>query len=151
MTALHYLTVQDMLWINLQVTKKVNHYNFARLEEATFYQYSYGESKDLVPQAGRFASGFPRLRPFDTGNAATAFVGCLAFLRLNGIYLTMLDAIAYEWFESILSKAKSGTDAIQDKAQMAEQQDHIEPNVRETIQRVLDQYSCTVLTLAQLN
>ena len=55
--ALHYLTIQDILWINLQVTKKVQHFNYARLEEGTFYQYGYGRSTGSPGRSGSSASG----------------------------------------------------------------------------------------------
>ena len=32
MANLQYLTVQDMLWINLQTTKKVQHFQYAKLD-----------------------------------------------------------------------------------------------------------------------
>ena len=34
-----------------ELSRKVQHFNYARLEEATFYQYAYGESSNLIPQA----------------------------------------------------------------------------------------------------
>src|SRR5688572_17256500 len=101
MPSLHYLTVQDVLWINLQVAKKVRHFNYARLEEATFYQYAYGESVGPEPQALRFLTGFVKMRPFESDNEATAFVACDAFLRINGKMLSLKDADALKWFESI--------------------------------------------------
>src|SRR5436309_1228008 len=88
---LKYLTIQDILWINLQLTKKVQHFNYARLEEATFYQYGYGASRDLPRQAGRFLAGFLKLHPLDAGNEATAFLGCVAFLLLNGRRINIED------------------------------------------------------------
>jgi len=100
---LKYLTVQDMLWINLQVTKKVQHFNYARLEEATFYQYGYGASKDLARQAGRFFSGFLKLHPFDAGNEATGFIGCAAFLLLNGSTLNVPDNELGSWVGRVAS------------------------------------------------
>src|SRR3569832_347171 len=103
-TTLLYLTVQDILWINLQVTKKVHHFNYARLEEATFYQYAYGESNSLVPQAGRFIGGFLRMHPFEAGNEATAFVAGAAFLKINGKEINLPDEKAHAWFERIQSK-----------------------------------------------
>lgn len=110
-SSLKYLTVQDMLWINLQVTKKVQHFNYARLEEATFYQYGYGASRDLVKQAGRFISGFMKLRPFSAGNEGTAFVGFGAFLLMNGKSLTLGDYEAGEWVERVrVGKVRPETD-----------------------------------------
>ncbi len=149
MAAFHYLTVQDMLWINLQVTNRVNHYNFARLEEATYYQYSYGESKDLVVQAGRLASGFPKLHPFDAGNAATAFVGTLVFLSVNRVSLNLSDGQAADWFEKILDRSQSGAEAIQPMLRSGLAYGHSEADVRSAIQDVLDEFPCSILCLAK--
>ena len=86
---LRTLTVQDVLWINLQVTGRVNHYSNARLEEATYYQFAYGDSQDLEAQAARLLAGFVRMHPFEAGNEATALGAALSFLRLNGKALTI--------------------------------------------------------------
>jgi len=85
MSPIHYLTVQDLLWINHRVTGKVNEFRYDLLEEATFYQYAYGQSTDLAAQAQRFFEGFPKKSPFSEGNEQTAVVGALAFLRANGM------------------------------------------------------------------
>ncbi|MDX2065493.1 MAG: hypothetical protein SFX74_07110 [Fimbriimonadaceae bacterium] len=81
---MHYLTVQDMLWLNLQVTQSVQRYRYADLEEATFYQYQYGQSTDVPNQAARFLGGFLAKAPFAEGNEATAVVAFHGFLALNG-------------------------------------------------------------------
>ena len=99
--SLKYLTVQDMLWINLQVSKKVQHFNYAWLEEATFYQYGYRSSRDLGRQAARFLTGFMRLRPFTAGNEATAFIGFAAFLLMNGKNLYLEDVAGAEWVDRV--------------------------------------------------
>lgn len=83
-SGLCYLTVQDMLWINLQVTGKVKDYQFMKLEEGTFYQYGYGSSTDLRIQSERFLRGFTKNAPFTEGNEMTAVIGYLAFLKVNG-------------------------------------------------------------------
>ena len=75
--AIHYLTVQDILWINHEATREVLPYKYSPLEEATFGQYAYGESSDVISQAARFLSSFGRLRPFEDGNRATAFIAVL--------------------------------------------------------------------------
>ncbi|MFQ3588349.1 MAG: hypothetical protein SNJ74_01570 [Fimbriimonadaceae bacterium] len=110
MSDLKYLTVQDMLWINLQVCRKVNRYDYARLEEATYYQYGYGKSLDLVGQAGRFVKGFVQKAPFAEGNEATAFVGMVGFLKINGRRLRFDDAEALDWFRRHVLEAP-GTSA----------------------------------------
>lgn len=85
MAALHYLTVQDLLWINLRVTGTVNDYDFMKLEEGTFFQYAYGNSTDLKSQAARFAAGFAKNAPFSAGNDETATLASLAVLHINGL------------------------------------------------------------------
>lgn len=98
---LRTLTVQDVLWINLQVTGRVNHYSNARLEEATYYQYAYGDSQGVEPQASRLLAGFVRMHPFEAGNEATALAATTAFLRLNGKALTIATDAApdaqFDW------------------------------------------------------
>src|SRR5690242_2182577 len=65
---MHYLTVQDMIWINMQVTKKTQPFNYSKLEEATFNQYGYGNSSSVMAQAGRLLAGFASKKPFNNGN-----------------------------------------------------------------------------------
>ncbi|MBL8048585.1 MAG: hypothetical protein JNJ45_07885 [Chthonomonas sp.] len=84
---LHYLTVQDLLFVNLQVDKKVNTFDFAALEDASFFQYGYGQSTDILTQASRFYRGFLEKAPFTAGNEGTALVGALTFLAINGYTL----------------------------------------------------------------
>lgn len=81
-----------MLWLNLQVTQSVQHYRFADLEEATFYQYQYGQSTDVPKQAARFLSGFLEKAPFAEGNELTAAVAFHAYLALNGYTTQVVDA-----------------------------------------------------------
>lgn len=148
-STLHYLTVQDILWINLQATKKVHHFNFAKLEEATYYQYAYGESNTLLPQAARFVSGFLRLHPLEGGNEATAFIALLAFLKINGHEVLLGDDQAHSWFCDLATKRTSTSAAIASAAGHADDEGHHEePNVRVAIQSVLAAYPCTVETLA---
>ncbi len=150
MRSLHYLTVQDVLWINLQVTKKVQHFSFAKLEEATFFQYAYGENKSLLQQASRFLSGFGRLHPFEAGNKETAFVGALAFLTINGKKLQLTDDSAPKWLETSQSKQKSGEEAF---SEITSDDDNVhhdgKPNVRGAIEAVLAQFPSTISALSE--
>jgi prophage maintenance system killer protein len=100
MPALHYLTVQDMLWINHRVTGKVNPFRYDPLEEATFCQYGYGNSLDLEAQARKFLAGFPEKHPFSEGNEATAVIACLAFLGANGRMGSVDSTTIKSWLES---------------------------------------------------
>lgn len=150
MASLHYLTVQDILWINLQVTKKVHHFSYARLEEATYYQYAYGESNSLTPQAGRFVTGFMKMHPFEAGNEATAFVGCLAFLRINGADVDLTDEQARAWFEKIRLRETTGAEAIAPKVKQEEDyHPTLKPDVRTFVRGVLADYPCTILHLTE--
>ena len=143
---LHYLTVQDILWINQQVTERVHHFSYAKLEEATYYQYSYGESKSVVHQAARFLTGFPRMRPLDAGNEATAFVGCLTFLQINGMTIDLKDGKGAEWLESILMKKVDAETAINSIAKPATDS-HATLEIRKTVKDLLSEFPCTLLAL----
>lgn len=109
-----YLTVQDHLWINLNVTREQSQWNFAKLEEATFYQYNYGQSNDPIAQAARYAVGFPKKQPFEKGNDATAFVGLLTFMGINGFQFTVEPADAENWFRELLAHPNDARSRIGD-------------------------------------
>jgi len=162
--SLHYLTVQDVLWINLEATRKPSGFHYAKLEEATYYQYAYGESKTLLPQAARFLTGFLKMRPLNAGNAATAFIAVAAFLRANGGGLQLEDRGAVAWFDRATASRAAATDAL---AQIAEpsEPDSDEPGAEEPggdephehtghamgmrgcIQGVLDEFPATISAL----
>ncbi len=149
MTHLHYLTVQDMLWINLQATKKVQHFNYARLEEATYYQYAYGESASLIPQAGRFLGGFLKLRPFDAGNESTGLIGCATFLNLNGAHLTLTDDDALDWLDRVMTKQTTAEEAVAAAAVPDPGfHDSLKPDVRAALIAVMNRFPKTILSLA---
>jgi hypothetical protein len=139
--SLHYLTVQDILWINLELTKKVNSFDFAKLEEATYYQYGYGQSTSLIPQAARFLKGFVKLNPLAAGSEQTAFVGCIAFLKVNGVQVKLLDPAAGEWLKGALSG--SAEDAIRSIAVEAVSHDHSEADIRTAVREVLSGFPQT--------
>lgn len=120
-----YLTVQDMLWLNLQATKQTNAFRFADLEEATFYQYGYGASADVLAQAARFLKGFIAKNPFQgEGDAATAFLGLVAFLRLNGYTLNVPVGEAKAWLQRVVSGQVDAAQAISQLAQHSEAHEH---------------------------
>lgn len=147
MAALHYLTVQDMLWIHHQITKKVAPFHYAHLEEGTYYQYGYGSSTSLFPQAGRFLTGFPKMAPFAGANGASAFVGTVAFLALNGAHLQVSDAEASAWLGSLGTDAKAVGAALEAKCKVEEgHHDHL-PVVRDAIVSALERYPKTIEAL----
>lgn len=109
---LHYLTVQDVVFLNLQVTKTQEEFDYAKLEEATFYQFARGTSTDIVGQCARFLTGFVRLSPFVKGNVACAFAGSMAFLQANGKTLRVTDEDAAVWVRAVLSEPETAQAAI---------------------------------------
>ena len=148
MAKLHYLTVQDILWINLQATNKVQHFSYAKLEEATYYQYAYGESNELIGQAGRFLSGFLKMRPLEAGNEATAFIGLAAFLHINGLRLTVADEDAALWMRNSAVSTEAAREALLSVTD--EEHDHhspIRPDVRAAIRGVMSRYPRTIADL----
>jgi len=148
MASLNYLTVQDILWINLQVTKKVQHFNYARLEEATYYEYAYGESNTLLPQAARFLSGFLKMHPFEAGNEATAFAAFVTLLRINNHDVCLTDDQARSWFDGVLHRRSKSSDAVTSVAIEAEGHHEGKPDIRAAIRSVLEDFPCTILNLA---
>ena len=141
MDSLQYLTVQDLLWINLQVTGAVQRYDFAKLEEGTFTQYAYGESVNLLPQAASFLKGFAQCAPFERGNQATAWVAFVAFLAINGRHLKLSDAEAPTW----LTALKASPNPAQEIESVTESKDHHgEIDVREQILQALATYKQTL-------
>ncbi|HWD41815.1 MAG TPA: hypothetical protein VG944_23445 [Fimbriimonas sp.] len=146
MPNLHYLTVQDILWINLQATQKVQHFDYAKLEEATFYQYAYGESSSLAPQAGRFLTGFLKMAPFKVAsNEATAFIGCLTFLRINGAPVSLTDESALEWMDKVMTKQLSGVEAVKSIVGEAAGHHHdLKPDIKSNVRSVVDSFPKTL-------
>ncbi len=145
---LHYLTVQDILWINLQATKKVQHFSHARLEEATFYQYAYGDSQELLGQAARFLAGFVKMSPLDAGVEATAFLATAAFLALNGATLRLDDAAGASWFRGASASMEAAREAFEGVAEPDAHAagDH-HPDVRATVRAIMGCYPQTTAAL----
>ena len=144
--ALRTLTVQDVLWINLQITRRVNHYSNPRLEEATYYQFGYGDSNGIEAQAARLLSGFVRMKPFDAGNEATALATALAFLELNERRLDLDDAALAERVRSAVGSSAGARELICDH--LVHSHAHGEgPAVRAVITDVLQRYSRTISAL----
>jgi len=144
MASLHYLTVQDVLWINLQITKRVNPFNYAKLEEATYYQYAYGDSHNVIHQAARLATGFLKLQPLEVGNAATNFVALITFLRINGLSEKLADSKGGTWFESL--DAGSSLNAVESIATKSGDH-HGATDIRTTVSEVIRDYPKTLKSL----
>lgn len=147
MAALQYLTVQDILWINLQVTGAPQEFGYADLEEATYYQYGYGASTNVIPQAARFLTGFLKKAPLASGNEATAFIGCLAFLKVNGVELKLDNA--YDWFRAIENGTHEAEDAIMRIADDCYSGHHLE--VSDATEAVLERYAAAISKLSPVS
>jgi prophage maintenance system killer protein len=113
--AINYLTLQDVLYLSLQLTKSPQPFDYARLEEAVFYQYAPGQSTDLAKQGARFLSGFARMRPFEAGNDAVAFAGLIAFLEANGRSLNVSDESGVAWFHSVVADRGLAEESIRER------------------------------------
>ena len=151
MARLHYLTVQDILWINHQLAKKVLGFRYATLEEATFYQYSYGESTEVPAQAVRFLTGFLRLKPLDALNEATGLVGAIAFVRINGGSVDLADTDCDVTALWVRENAAGFAERIQ-MAHPDEHGEHAPPAVRDTISAIIREYPLTLpkLSMAEI-
>jgi hypothetical protein len=132
MAKLYTLTVPDVLWINLRVTGAPQS----------------GPNHDLAGQAARFLTGFRRLAPFSEGNEATAFVGCLAFLEMNGRSVALGDDEALKWLESLCSGREPARAAIE--ARLGETGGHVKYGVPESHTIVEGILACYPKALAGL-
>jgi len=135
---MRYLTVQDMLWISLQVVGHPQKFQYDKLEEATFTQYIYGESQAPIEHAIRFLTGWPAHKPFAEANERIGLVAFLAFLRMNGLRLESTDPTT--WY------ATSGENPDQSRSQLVENFDHHE--AEKTTRQILDSVLSELGTIA---
>ncbi|MFN3691071.1 MAG: hypothetical protein ACK4UU_09125, partial [Fimbriimonadales bacterium] len=142
-----YLTLQDLIWINSEVTKSPQPYRYDCLEEATYYQYSYRQSRDVLLQAARFLWGYLKYRPFARGNLATALIATLAFLHINGYETRLPVEHAAAWIEQVALRRKHPLDAIRHIAIPAMAGKRAEP-LRELAHSLIEQYEMALHQLA---
>jgi len=151
MAKLFTLTVPDVLWINLQVTGAPQAFDFATLEEATFYQFKNGANFDFAGQAARFLSGFYRLSPFAAGNESTAFVGCIAFLEMNGHTLNLAEKEAAAWAKNIWADPTTARAALE--AKVVPHELHVDngvPDPNGIVEGIMDRYPKTIAGFARV-
>ena len=117
---MRYLTVQDVIWINTAVTGYPQRYDFDRLENAVYSQYSYGDSRQILTQAARMFRHLLQDKPFSEGNELTALVAAFAFLRLNGYTLTVRPDEVQTVLEQLSQGQTSARDFILQRAQPVE-------------------------------
>jgi prophage maintenance system killer protein len=87
-----YLTVHDIVWLNTRLTGRSVAFDYEKLEAAMAAQYGYGESRDVLGQATRFAEALLRDTAFEEGNLGTALLCVDAYLRGNGVAELALPA-----------------------------------------------------------
>ncbi len=135
-----YLTLQDLIWINTEVVGSPQPYAYDRLEEATYYQYSYRQSRDVPLQAARFLWGYLRYRPFAQGNWRTAFIATLAFLEINGYEVHLPVENASDWFLQVARRQRHPLDAIRQIAHRALPGRQPTP-LRELVHHLIEHYA----------
>ncbi|MDW8051190.1 MAG: hypothetical protein RMJ83_01785 [Armatimonadota bacterium] len=143
-----YLTLQDLVWINMEVTKSPQRYSYDRLEEATYYQYSYRKSRHVPLQAARFLWGYLKYRPFSAGNLATALIAVLAFLEINGYETHLPVEQAAEWVLQVFHRRKHPLDAIRQIAVPALGGKQPTP-LRELVHHLIEHYEPALRTLLE--
>jgi len=134
-----YLTVQDLIWINTEVTGAPQPYNYDRLEEATYYQYSYRQSMDVPLQAARFLWGYLTYCPFAKGNLSTALIAVLTFLEINGYELHLPAEQAMDWLQSVVQRRKHPLSAIRQIIARSSRGVNTQP-VREVSHHLIERY-----------
>ena len=147
---MHYLTLQDMIWLNLQLTKSTGEYDSEPLEEATFYQYALGDSQGVAAQAARFLRGFRKMSPFAEGNEACAFIGMAAFIEANGQAFSLSDDKGAEWMQGVLERPEIAVDAV--KAKLREAETDVKygvPDMHKICERLFERYQATISALVQ--
>lgn len=138
--AIKYLTVQDVVWLNLQIVGEALPYDFMKLEEGVFFQYGYGSSSDVAGQAARFLTGFAANAPFDSGNLATAFAGTATFLAMNGYEFDVPESEAVDWLRA--TRADNVRERVAAAARPIEDfHPELAPDVSEYAARVLARYA----------
>ena len=148
MEKLHTLTVQDFIWLNQELTGVRQGFSYALLEEAVYYQYSYGASGQVIEQAARLLIGFAKLRPFDRGSLAASFAGAVAFLRLNGFAFHLAPESAADWAKARFNDPLSATEAIKALTEK-ESAHHDEPSSRLVMGEAVLRYSSALKLLLE--
>ncbi len=141
-----YLTVQDLIWLNTEITGAPQPFHYDRLEEATYYQYGYRDSRDLPLQVARFLWGYLTYRPFAKGNAGTALIGVLTLLEINGFEVHLPVEEAAEWLQRVAQRRTHPLRAIR-QIIAASPHGRNEQPVREVAHHLIERYKPALLQL----
>ncbi|MBL8064976.1 MAG: hypothetical protein JNM34_03855 [Chthonomonadaceae bacterium] len=139
MAKVHTLTVPDLVWINLQVSGSTQPFDYARLEEGTFYQFGHKGDSSLATRAARFLTGFPKLAPFNSFNEQTAIFATLAFLEGNGLVVSDDPVQAMDWLRSLGTEFEDVRTGLQAKVDAGLRPSHGLPD----FQNLVTQYDVT--------
>ncbi|MCZ7579780.1 MAG: Fic family protein [Fimbriimonadaceae bacterium] len=142
-----YLTVQDMIWLNLQVTRTPLSFDALALEAATHAQYSYGSNNDILKQAGQLLFAFDRKHPFQRGNEATGFVATVTFLAVNGMFLEIEDEGGVSWYRKAIASASSAEESIRNATHEFESKH--EGEIVQVARGVMNRYAETTRALVE--
>ncbi|MCS6950057.1 MAG: type II toxin-antitoxin system death-on-curing family toxin [bacterium] len=119
---MRYLTVHDVIWMNTALTGAPQRYDFDRLENAVYSQYSYGDSRDVITQGARMLRQLLQDKPFEQGNELTALVATMTFLQLNGYTLRVSSEEAPAVLEQMAQGQLRAREFLQQRAQPVDEQ-----------------------------
>lgn len=148
MRELNYLTVQDCMWIHRQLTGEEQPWLYDRLEQATFYQYAYGQVVGIVPQSARLLAGFALNSPFPSGNEACSFISFATFVEANGYSLELSDEEALDWVKAVFSNPSEASSMVEGK--LVEVEMHSKygvPDRQEIVMGLIKRYANTCAAL----
>ena len=79
-------------------------------------QYRYGDSQEIVEQAGTLLRRLLDTRPFQDGNYRTAFIALVSFLNANGYATRLGDVEAALLLREVAAGRKTAADAVTELA-----------------------------------
>jgi hypothetical protein len=147
MSRLRYLTVQDVLWIHLQAARRVVAFDYDRLEEATFCQYSHGDSTCLAAQAVRFGKEFVSKAPFAEANEPAGFLALVALMEMNGWRPLFGDEQGPQVYREIVRGARSAESAFAPGDREGHEQDLEQPDLEQVVCGAMRRYPGTLAAL----
>ncbi len=107
-----YLTVHDIVWVNELICGAGVPFDYELLEACMAAQYGYGDSRDVLGQAGAFAEKMIRTVPFREGNLRTGLVCVTMFLTGNRLSLEPDASRLLEVARAVQAGASEGEDLV---------------------------------------
>ena len=109
---MQYLTTHDIVWINTTVSGTIQTFDYLILEAAMASQYQYGDSTDVLTQAGNLLQKLLLAKPFEVGNRRTALISTLTFLNANNYATIATDEEIAKSFIAIESGINTSAEVI---------------------------------------